>query len=57
MRNELRFRALARTDPQAAERLAGLAADEVAQRWRTYEQMARGATDGSNDEISGPGAA
>jgi Dihydroprymidine dehydrogenase domain II, 4Fe-4S cluster len=56
MRNELRFRALARTDPQAAERLARLAADEVAQRWTTYEEMARGATDGTTDEIPGPGA-
>jgi pyruvate-ferredoxin/flavodoxin oxidoreductase len=44
MAGELRFRALARTDPAAAERLAALAAKEVAQRWATYEEMAaRGA--------------
>jgi pyruvate-ferredoxin/flavodoxin oxidoreductase len=44
MRQELRFRVLARTDPAAAERLAGLAQEEVAQRWATYEEMAaRGA--------------
>jgi pyruvate-ferredoxin/flavodoxin oxidoreductase len=40
MRNELRFRVLARTDPEAAARLAELAAAEVDQRWRTYEEMA-----------------
>ncbi|HLH83642.1 MAG TPA: pyruvate:ferredoxin (flavodoxin) oxidoreductase [Trebonia sp.] len=44
MQAELRFRVLARTDPAAAERLAGLAREEVAQRWATYEEMAaRGA--------------
>jgi pyruvate-ferredoxin/flavodoxin oxidoreductase len=57
MRNELRFLALARTDPQAAERLARLAAEQVAQRWQSYEEMARGATHGTADHISGPGAA
>ena len=40
MAGELRFRVLARTDPGAAERLATLAADEIAQRWATYEEMA-----------------
>jgi pyruvate-ferredoxin/flavodoxin oxidoreductase len=41
---ELRFRVLARTDPEGAERLAALAQDEVRQRWATYEEMAaRGA--------------
>jgi hypothetical protein len=40
MGNELRFRVLARTDPEAAARLAELAAAEVDQRWRTYEEMA-----------------
>jgi pyruvate-ferredoxin/flavodoxin oxidoreductase len=38
--NELRFRILSRTDPEAAARLAELAAAEVGQRWRTYEEMA-----------------
>jgi pyruvate-ferredoxin/flavodoxin oxidoreductase len=37
---ELRFRILARTDPAAAERLAGLAQEEISQRWATYEEMA-----------------
>jgi pyruvate-ferredoxin/flavodoxin oxidoreductase len=37
---ELRFRILARTDPEAAAKLAGLAAAEVRQRWATYEEMA-----------------
>jgi pyruvate-ferredoxin/flavodoxin oxidoreductase len=37
---ELRFRILARTDPDAAARLARLAADDVRQRWATYEEMA-----------------
>ncbi|HUN31917.1 MAG TPA: pyruvate:ferredoxin (flavodoxin) oxidoreductase [Trebonia sp.] len=40
MGNELRFRVLGRTDPEAAARLAELAAAEVDQRWRTYEEMA-----------------
>ncbi len=41
---ELRFRALANTDPAEAERLLALAKDEVDQRWSTYEEMAtRGA--------------
>ncbi len=37
---ELRFRILARTDPEAAAKLAELAAEEVRQRWATYEEMA-----------------
>ncbi|HTR94199.1 MAG TPA: pyruvate:ferredoxin (flavodoxin) oxidoreductase [Trebonia sp.] len=37
---ELRFRILARTDPEAAARLAELAEQEVRQRWTTYEEMA-----------------
>uniref|UniRef100_UPI002624F82C thiamine pyrophosphate-dependent enzyme n=1 Tax=Trebonia sp. TaxID=2767075 RepID=UPI002624F82C len=40
MSRELRFRVLARTDPAAAERLAELARQEIAQRWATYEEMA-----------------
>jgi pyruvate-ferredoxin/flavodoxin oxidoreductase len=40
MSQELRFRVLARTDPEAAERLAELAQEAVAQRWATYEEMA-----------------
>jgi pyruvate-ferredoxin/flavodoxin oxidoreductase len=37
---ELRYRILARTDPEAAERLAKLAEQQVSQRWATYEEMA-----------------
>jgi len=37
---ELRFRILERTDPEAAARLAELAQQEVRQRWTTYEEMA-----------------
>jgi pyruvate-ferredoxin/flavodoxin oxidoreductase len=37
---ELRYRILRNTNPAEAERLAGLAAHEVAQRWATYEEMA-----------------
>lgn len=37
---ELRFRILARTDPDAAARLAAAAEQEVRQRWITYEEMA-----------------
>jgi len=37
---ELRFRILARTDPQAAAQLAERAEQEVRQRWTTYEEMA-----------------
>jgi pyruvate-ferredoxin/flavodoxin oxidoreductase len=40
MSQELRFRVLARTDPETAERLAKLAQEAVAQRWATYEEMA-----------------
>ena len=41
---ELRYRILARSDPEAAERLAHLAQQQVEQRWATYEEMAaRGA--------------
>ena len=41
---ELRYRALANTDPAEAERLHGLAEEAVAQRWDVYEEMAaRGA--------------
>ena len=39
-RGELRFRALARADPDEAERLLGLAQQSVDLRWRTYEEMA-----------------
>ena len=37
---ELRYRILARTNPEEAERLAGLARQQVSQRWATYEEMA-----------------
>ena len=37
---ELRYRALANTDPAEAERLHGLAEEAVAQRWAIYEEMA-----------------
>jgi pyruvate-ferredoxin/flavodoxin oxidoreductase len=37
---ELRFRILARTDPEAAAKLAERAEQEVRQRWTTYEEMA-----------------
>jgi pyruvate-ferredoxin/flavodoxin oxidoreductase len=37
---ELRYRILQNTDPAEAERLLGLAQDEVRQRWATYEEMA-----------------
>ncbi|MFZ0193171.1 MAG: pyruvate:ferredoxin (flavodoxin) oxidoreductase [Streptosporangiaceae bacterium] len=37
---ELRYRILARSDPEAAERLASLAQQQVNQRWATYEEMA-----------------
>ncbi len=37
---ELRYRALSRTDPAEAERLAALAQQAVDQRWDTYEEMA-----------------
>jgi pyruvate-ferredoxin/flavodoxin oxidoreductase len=43
-KNELRFRTLARSDPERAEHLAELAQQEVDRRWSTYEEMAtRGA--------------
>ncbi len=45
MAGELRFRALARTDPAIAERLAVLAADEVTRRWASYEEMAAAGAD------------
>ena len=37
---ELRYRILARTNPEAAERLHRLAQQQVSQRWATYEEMA-----------------
>jgi pyruvate-ferredoxin/flavodoxin oxidoreductase len=41
---ELRYRALAKSDPAEAERLHGLAEEAVDQRWDVYEEMAtRGA--------------
>ncbi|HSR25981.1 MAG TPA: thiamine pyrophosphate-dependent enzyme, partial [Candidatus Eisenbacteria bacterium] len=39
-REELRFRALAGSDPGEAERLAALAQQAVDQRWQVYEEMA-----------------
>jgi len=37
---ELRFRQLSRSDPAEADRLAGLAQQEVDRRWQVYEEMA-----------------
>ncbi len=37
---ELRYRILTRTHPEVAERLMGLAQEEVVRRWATYEEMA-----------------
>jgi pyruvate-ferredoxin/flavodoxin oxidoreductase len=37
---ELRYRILARTDPEAAERLHRLAQQQLSRRWATYEEMA-----------------
>ncbi|HEY6315967.1 MAG TPA: pyruvate:ferredoxin (flavodoxin) oxidoreductase [Streptosporangiaceae bacterium] len=37
---ELRYRILERTNPEAAERLFRLAQQQVSQRWATYEEMA-----------------
>ena len=37
---ELRYRILTRSDPAEAERLLGLAQQEVNRRWATYEEMA-----------------
>jgi pyruvate-ferredoxin/flavodoxin oxidoreductase len=42
---ELRYRILERTNPEAAERLASLARQQVSQRWATYEEMAAGSPD------------
>lgn len=36
----LRYRILAQADPAEAERLLGLAQQEVNRRWATYEEMA-----------------
>jgi pyruvate-ferredoxin/flavodoxin oxidoreductase len=38
---ELRYRILTRSNPAEAERLLGLAQQEVNRRWATYEEMAR----------------
>jgi pyruvate-ferredoxin/flavodoxin oxidoreductase len=55
---ELRYRALANTDPAEAERLAALAQQAVDQRWDTYEEMAtRGPAHFPADaRKTGPGA-
>ena len=37
---DLRFRAVANTDPAEADRLQDLAQQTVRQRWQIYEQMA-----------------
>jgi pyruvate-ferredoxin/flavodoxin oxidoreductase len=37
---ELRFRALANSDPAEYDRLLGLAEQAIAQRWKVYEEMA-----------------
>ncbi len=42
---ELRYRILERTNPEAAERLASLARQQVSQRWATYEEMAASSPD------------
>jgi pyruvate-ferredoxin/flavodoxin oxidoreductase len=42
---ELRFRVLARSDPEEAERLAAVAQAEVHRRWETYEEMAAGSAE------------
>jgi pyruvate-ferredoxin/flavodoxin oxidoreductase len=42
---ENRFSVLARTDPEAAERLLGQAQEAVNQRWTLYESMARAVSD------------
>ncbi len=39
-KRELRFNALARSNPAEAERLLNLAQDAADERWRTYEEMA-----------------
>jgi pyruvate-ferredoxin/flavodoxin oxidoreductase len=45
-KGELRFRALAKSNPVEAERLEGLAQQTVRQRWQVYEEMAtRGAAE------------
>jgi pyruvate-ferredoxin/flavodoxin oxidoreductase len=52
---EARFAMLARSKPQQAERLLGLAQRDVAQRWELYEQMA-GMTHASGNGGDGNGA-
>ena len=39
-KGELRFRALANSDPAEAERLLDLSQQTVQQRWQIYEEMA-----------------
>ena len=41
--NEIRYKMLTRTNPQEAERLLKLGEQDVAARWKVYEQMAGGA--------------
>ena len=49
-KRELRFRTLANSDPEEAERLLGLAQQAADLRWQTYEEMAtRGAAQFSSD--------
>jgi pyruvate-ferredoxin/flavodoxin oxidoreductase len=49
-KRELRFRTLANSDPEEAERLLGLAQQAADLRWQTYEEMAtRGAARFSSD--------
>ncbi|MCL4809265.1 MAG: pyruvate:ferredoxin (flavodoxin) oxidoreductase, partial [Thermoanaerobaculia bacterium] len=43
MANETRFRMLDKTNPERAKMLLGLAREQVASRWATYENLARGA--------------
>jgi pyruvate-ferredoxin/flavodoxin oxidoreductase len=43
---ELRYRALADTNPVEAERLHSLAEEALAQRWQVYEEMATHGADG-----------
>ena len=42
---ELRFRSLANSNPEEAERLLALAQESVDRRWKTYEDMASAGAD------------
>jgi pyruvate-ferredoxin/flavodoxin oxidoreductase len=55
---ELRYRILERTNPEAAQRLLGLAQQQVSQRWATYEEMADRSPEWfpGGDGLAGPGS-